>query len=199
MCAPGVKAILPAGRRRPPVSLAAARLAASKGPACLPSVAHSPPPPSPPPAGRSSACWMHAGSPKQAALSLGPRYCRQYLSIQMQVGNKYPDDPVNIIPSGKPSRPLCPPSETNQDASRPRTAPAGCSCQAVPVRGLNCSSTAPSSPAPRPSPHLSHCFCSHRSTAVQSGHRRRAERLDGARRLHPHPQPEPAGPHSHRW
>ena len=30
-----------------------------------------------------------------------PLPCRQYLSVQVQYGNKFPEDPVNIIPSGK--------------------------------------------------------------------------------------------------
>lgn len=52
---------------------------------------------------------LHPGSagqqvpsgPREHQLPPLPWYRRQYLSIQLQLGNKYPQDPVNLIPSGE--------------------------------------------------------------------------------------------------
>ncbi len=47
-------------------------------------------------------CLLGAGGPDSSARSFCRLlYRRQYLSIQMQLGNKYPDDPVTVIPSGE--------------------------------------------------------------------------------------------------
>lgn len=48
---------------------------------------------------------------------------KQYLNIQIQYGNKYPEDPVNIIPSGEGSHVYLSEREAKREAAARRGEP----------------------------------------------------------------------------